>query len=314
MSLVVPGDSVLDLMRSATDSVFIAAPYIKFPTLRKLIAAIPDSVTQLTCVTRWLPEDIAAGVCDIEIFNDVTSKHGGRLLVHPHLHAKYYHSGERCLVGSANLTARGLGWQTPANIELLVALPTDFPGLPEWEAALLDSAILATAELRDRLLQEAEDLKEANAVRRVPEVEEEIANETMVAQWIPGCPVPDRLWHVYRGSGADTMVSSAHEAAQQDLVALAPPHGLTHDIFEAYIAGILKQMPLMAEIDRLASTGLTDTQAHAFLSERLGADTDHPADQAWRVLKLWLVHFFPKAYRLETGQEVLIKGKELTRR
>jgi hypothetical protein len=33
---------------------------------------------------------------------------------------------------------------------------------------------------------------------------------------------------------------------------------------------------------------------------------------AWRVLKLWLVHFFPQTYRLETGQEVLIKGKELS--
>ena len=26
------------------------------------------------------------------------------------------------------------------------------------------------------------------------------------------------------------------------------------------------------------------------------------------------IHFFPKAYRLETTQEVLVKGKEITRR
>ena len=197
---------------------------------------------------------------------------------------------------------------------MLVSLPNNFPGLPEWEAALLDSAIPATSELRDQILREAERLKEANGVPRVPEVEDETADETTVAQWIPACPAPERLWQVYRGGGAETMVSSAHEAAQHDLAALAPPHGLTQELFDAYIAGILKQMPLMAEIDRLASTGLTDTQAHAFLSDRLGLENDEPADHAWRVLKLWLVHFFPKNYRLETRQDVLVKGKELPRR
>ncbi|MFP6740873.1 MAG: hypothetical protein VCD33_04465, partial [Alphaproteobacteria bacterium] len=68
----------------------------------------------------------------------------------------------------------------------------------------------------------------------------------------------------------------------------------------------------MAEIDRLASTGLTDSQACAFLAERLGPNASYPANQAWRVLKAWLVHFFPETYMLETGQEVVVKGKELS--
>jgi len=313
MSVVLPNDAVLDIMRTASGSVLIAAPYIKSHALRKLIAALPDAVSGLTCITRWLPEDIAAGVCDIEILENVTDRPGGKLLVHPHLHAKYYRSGDRCLVGSANLTGRGLGWVTPANVELLVELPRDFPGLSEWEAALLASAVPATAELRDRIMQEAERLKQAGAVARVPEVDQDTDEETAVSKWIPSCPVPERLWNVYQGGGTDTMVSSAREAAQHDLAALAPPHGLTQKLFEAYIAGILRQMPLMAEIDRLASSGLTDTQAHAFLTEKRETDSSYPTDQAWRVLKAWLIHFFPNTYRLETGQEVLVKGKQLPR-
>lgn len=153
MSVVLPSDAVLDLMRSASSKVIVAAPYIKARTFRILLAALPEGVSDLICITRWLPEDIASGVCDIEIFEDIKKLHGdSKLLVHPHLHAKYYRAGEQCLVGSANLTGRGLGWIAPGNVELLVGLPFDFPGLREWEGTLLQSSISVTEDLRERIV------------------------------------------------------------------------------------------------------------------------------------------------------------------
>ena len=250
-------------------------------------------------------------MCDIQILEDITEHSVGRLFVHPHLHAKYYRAGNRCLVGSANLTKRGLGWVIPANLELLVELPPDFPGLYDWEVALLASSVPATDELRDQIMCEAERLKSGGTISLVPEVEQGTEENTAASLWIPCCPVPERLWNVYKGGGTGTMVSSARDAAQRDLAALAPPRGLSEGLFEAYIASILKQMPLVAEIDRLASTGLTDSQAHTFIVERLDVDASDPSIQAWHVLKAWLVHFFPETYRLEIGQEVLVKGKKL---
>jgi hypothetical protein len=313
MAVVPPGDSLLELARGASARLIIAAPYIKSFTLRRLIAALPPSVTSFLCVTRWLPEDIASGVCDLEIFEDVCGVSGGVLLVHPHLHAKCYGDGARYLVGSANVTGRALGWHTPPNVELLVAVPADFPGLREWEAALLASAVRATPELRDQVGKEADRLKASAAFRRPPEIEQKDEGDT-AALWVPGCPTPERLWFVYQGGGADRMVSSAHEAAQQDLAALSPPLGLSQSLFEAYIAGILRQMPLMAEIDRLATAGLNDSQAQEFLAQRLASSERAPHDRSWRILKLWLTYFLPTLYRVESGQEVLIKGKELPRR
>ncbi|MCB1436955.1 MAG: phospholipase D family protein [Rhodobiaceae bacterium] len=315
MAVVLPGDGILELLRAANDRVVIAAPYIKSPTFRRLLDAVPETVSACICVTRWLPEDIASGVCDLEILDDVAGARGGRLLVHPHLHAKYYSNGRDSLVGSANLTARGLGWHTPSNVELLVSLPAEFTGLSEWEHSLLGSAVPATEELRDRIRRQADALKKDETPRRLPEVEDDAATQGGQTLWVPQCPTPDRLWQVYRGRGADTMVSSAFEAAQEDLAALSPPQGLTQDLFTAYVAGILKQMPLLAEIDKLAAAGLTDTKAYEFLADSLGttvSEEDHA--QVWRVVKLWLVHFFPDSYRLETGQEVLVKGRELPRR
>lgn len=310
MVVVDPGPAVLDLVRSSEARLVVAAPFIKSHALQALIAATPDHVREFTCITRWLPEDIASGVCDIETFEDVSVR-GGTLRVHPHLHAKYFSNSRIALVGSANVTGRALGWTTPSNVELLVSLPADFPGLREWEQTLLDSSVQATADLRDCILAEANELKRSRAFSRPPEVEGD--STSRVDLWVPTCTVPDRLWLIYQGRGAGSTVASAFEAAKSDLGALSPPRGLSEELFEAYIAGILRQMPFFAEIDRLASTGMTDSQAYSFLVERLGECVESP-EHVWRVLKAWLIHFFPESYRLETGQEVLVKGKMISPR
>ena len=316
MAVVFPGDAVLELMQNATSRILIVAPYIKSATIRRLLNIVPNTVSECTCITRWLPEDIASGVCDLEIMDDITQVTNGRLFVHPHLHAKYYSNGRESLIGSANLTSRGLGWHTPSNLELLVALPAEFPGLMDWESALLASAVEATEEPRERIRAEAEHLNQTRPVHHPPEVEGETGEEGESALWVPECPVPERLWEVYRGRGADTMVSSAFKAAQNDLAALSPPLGLTEDLFTSYVAGILRQMPLFMEIDKLASTGLTDTRAQEVLSDRFSGRTRSMNDygQIWHIAKLWIVHFCGESYRLEIGQEVLVKGREISRR
>lgn len=314
MGVVAPGQGLIELIQNSKDRVVLAAPYIKSHALRRILNLIPDSVTEFLCITRWLPEDIASGVCDLEILDDVLSVHGGLLLVHPHLHAKYFSNGFESLVGSANLTARGLGWYTPSNIELLVSISASYPGLGAWEHSLVASAVKATPELRDNIRIQAAALREAGSFSNLPEVDEEAEIAETHRLWVPKCPSPDRLWQVYCGLGADTMVSSAFQAAQDDIEALAPPEAMTQDLFSAYIAGILKQMPLLVEIERLAASGLNDSKALLFLEEALDGDLqESDYHQIWRVIKNWLVYFFPETYRLETGQEVLVLGREVSR-
>ena len=311
MLVVDPGSGLIDLVRSANDRVTIIAPYIKSRTLRTLIDVLPKSVQAFVCVTRWLPEDLASGVCDIEIFDDVASCVGGELRVHQHLHGKFYSNADRCLVGSANVTGRGLGWHAPSNVELLVELQYDFPGILEWESMLLRSSILATAELRDLLRDQAGSMRESMSFLRSSEVGNDSEHQSF---WVPTCTIPDRLWMVYQGQGAESIVASAYKAAEHDLAVLAPPPGLSQVLFDAYVTVSLRQMPVISGIDSLASKGVTDLQAVEFLSERLAATDTESFEHAWRVLKSWLMHFFPETFRLETSQEMLVKGKNLTSR
>ena len=164
------GDKASEILGDAKDDVVIVAPYIKVEALHRVLSQLKESVNNLTCVTRWLPEDIASGVCDLDILAIINAKKGGRLLVHPHLHAKYYRGDGRCLIGSANVTRRGFGWTVPANVELLIELPDTFLGLRDWEATLIASTILATSELRDQLSREVEKIRGQTERTGIPEV------------------------------------------------------------------------------------------------------------------------------------------------
>ena len=135
--------------------------------------------------------------------------------------------------------------------------------------------------------------------------------------WVPQCPAPERLWEIYRGRGADTMVSSAFKGAHDDLAALSPPQGLTEDLFTAYVAGILRQMPLLTEIRQVGIDRVDGHKSARSFSPIVsvgGTSDTNDYRQMWRIVKQWLVHFFPELYRLETGHEILIKGRELPRR
>ncbi len=316
MVVVCPGDEVLKLIGRAQSRVTVAAPFIKSSTIRRLLNHVPETVSEFICITRWLPEDIASGVCDLEIFEDVTKLRGGRLLVHPLLHAKYYSNGQEVLVGSSNLTSRGLGWQVPANMELLVELPMNFLGLKEWEAALLNSAIVATDQLHQQVRLEADKILQNGMPANTPKFETKTSDDKSDEIWLPRCPVPERLWEVYCGHGNDTMVSSALKSAQDDIAALQLPQSLTEDLFLAYISAVLRQMPLFAEIDKLASTGLTDANARKLLLSYIDRHRRNinEVDRIWQVIKQWLTYFFSESYRLEMGQETLIKGREISSR
>ena len=304
------GDKASQLVVAAEREVILVAPYIKARALGRLLSSLGDHVGGLTCVTRWLPEDIAAGVCDLEILELIEGRSGG-LYVHPHLHAKYYRVDGQCLVGSANLTGRAMGWRNPANVELQVELPFDFPGIREWEEKLLSSTIKATPELRDQIKAEAAQLHERQQFSSIPEVGDEQETADAGDIWVPRCPIPDYLWVVYSGVESGGMLQSTLDAANRDLEALQPPKGLSQSLFYAYISGIVKQMPLMLAIDELASNGLSDSEAHVFLENHLGEKTPYSPQETWGVLKTWLVHFLGSSYRVETREDVLVKGQRI---
>jgi hypothetical protein len=103
------GTELSNLCAEANKEVLLVAPFIKVSVLEKLMNKIISPDVSLRCVTRWFPEEIVAGVSDLEVWSLIHQRSNSSLWLRPDLHAKYYRADQQCLVGSANLTGKALG-------------------------------------------------------------------------------------------------------------------------------------------------------------------------------------------------------------
>ena len=304
------GTDLESLISTAQHHVVFVAPFIKKDALRRALAAIPEGVRKIDCVTRWLPEDIVDGVCDLEIYDVIESTRGARLWRQTDLHAKYFRGDTRCLVGSANLTGKALGWRLPSNLELLVELESRFPGLKEWEDSLFEESTVVTSELRDDIAKEVEKLKAERPPRRSFDVETDTDPDH---RWMPMCPSPEKLFGVYTGMiDAGKMVQSAYDLACRDLETLGPPSGFTEVTFKAFVGKRLKKLDVIGKVNAASELGLTDAQAALMLSEYIDQSFEIDPGDVWKILKRWMMYFYPEDFRVEVGQEVLVKSREIS--
>jgi len=305
------GNQLLKLVSSAKERVILVAPFIKVDAIQRVFDAIPVSGgAHIDCVTRWRPEDIVDGVCDLEIFEVIADRANAQLWKHPNLHAKFFRADQSCLIGSANLTGRALGWRLPTNLELLVELDTNLLGLQAWETSLMNSCVPVTAKLRDQIAQQAADI--AAQRPKITSIDVEHDDDPSF-RWVPLCPAPERLFKVYTGELDEAkMVRSAFEFAQRDLRALGPPKGYSEEQFLEYVAVRLQNLEVVQKVASASSSGVSDTQAAKLIEEYIDESPMISPPDAWRILKQWMMHFFPEQYRIEVGQEILIKGRTIS--
>lgn len=303
------GDRLIKLLSQATREVVLAAPFVKDSIVERLLQVIPLEARSITIITRWIPSEIAAGVSDIEIFDRLALDSRVRLLLNTQLHAKYYRVDGKCLIGSANLTARALGWAVPSNIELLVEMDASDGDLQRLEKELLYYSISADASMRDAMIIAVDELRKM--LPSLPNLGiNEPGNPLVPRLWLPTCPSPEKLWNVYSNHESWRLVKSASDAAKTDLDYLMIPQKLPKELFELHVRTALSQNLMVKILDNRIQQGISDEEAAGLISGSIDpSKLLYPPLQMWTVLKNWLVFFDPKQYRRESQGEVLRKGR-----
>ena len=299
-----PGTQLLELVRSAKNSLAIVSPFIKIGALQRIIETNPN--LKITCITRFRPEDIAASVCDVEIFDLLDSIPSANLYMHLHLHAKYYRADDTCLVGSANITFPALAWSMPANIELLVEQPAS-PTLLDWEKDLIQSSTAVTKDLCKKIAEAAQRIESSRTSS------EESFDLPSTQYWYPTFRTPELLWDVYNGTAEDKMPDSSHKAALKDLQSLRIPSDLrlTRDQFTEFVRNILRCTALFQQIDRMTESGMTDQEGMELLRNFNGSIDPSKESQNWNAVKSWLVYFMGDTYLRRHRGEIITKGKRI---
>lgn len=288
------GDTLLAHVAGARARLVLCAPFIKAAVLRRLLDATPPGV-KVTVVTRWRPEEVAARVSDLEVYDVVEERPGAALKLIDRLHAKLYLADDRVLVGSANLTATALGWCDAPNLEVLLPAAPDEPSVRNCLLEI-DQARMATTAERDRVAA-ASAAVVAPRMREGADLDEERA-----MTWLPRLAAPARLYQAYTGVGVDRLTAASRDAAAQDLEALSLPPALPEPEFRAAVAASFAAMPVVATILNAVDGDLGDDEAIAMIAV-LPGPTAMPAEAQWVVVRDWMTHFLadtleiaPKTY------------------
>ena len=222
------------------------------------------------------------------------------MLLWPSLHAKYYRADSRCLIGSANLTAKALGWTHPSNIELLIEAPATHPRLVAFEQHAVAEAQPATAELHALAVAAAEKIRqERDWPDQTMEGKDDVllldgVVEERTSSWLPSLRHPSDLYRAYSGP-LDDLTSAARIAALRDLAVLDPPTGLSAETFPVVIAALLLQMPVIARIDAFVATSQRFGAVRDLIAFEQGISKKE-ASAAWQATMRWLLYFFPGRY------------------
>lgn len=306
------GERLIELCQSAQSVVWLVAPFAKKATLNRLIEVISSSV-QLVIVTRWRPEEIAMGVSDLDVWLLLTERGNSQLWLRHDLHAKYYRADQQCLIGSANLTATALGWSAQSNLEILLDVPIHHPSLSGFEAQVLTGATVVDDIVYEQTKALVALLEPELKTQSHSEQERGILPSTSISRevWLPSLRNPDQLYWAYRGE-KDSFSSGIYEVALTDLQALSIPLGLSKSSFQAYVAYMLLQMPVVKKVDAFVAqprrfgevTNLLKTLSCATLP-------DFNAKSAWQTLMRWLLYFRPQNYVYKSANytEVFLKLK-----
>jgi hypothetical protein len=295
------GIELENLCKRANREILLVAPFIKKATLQRLLTIIPEAIA-LRCITRWKPEEIARGVSDLEIWYLLKESPNFSLALRSDLHAKYYRVDEQCLIGSANLTHKGLGWSTSSNFELLVPLPAETKQLKIFEEELLKECVEVDQNLFNQVSETVQLLRQQfpESISLIYESQlDQVSsnfNKNNNQLWMPTLRYPECLYSAYLKQW-EKLTSVTQEAANQDLNAFSLPSHLSEDIFNRYIGMLLLQTKVVRKIDHFVKIPQRFGAVRNFL---LTLDdtikNKSEASYAWQTLMRWLLYFLPNRY------------------
>ena len=258
----------------------VVAPFIKVNTFRSLIAAVPEEC-HIECVTRWLPREVAAGISDPEVYEVLSSRGNGSVFLVDNLHAKLYIANEECLVGSSNVTQRGLGEGADSNIEVLVRTTTSDPGVRATLAAIRGVRRVATGEMVDSVKRLAGSLSVWT---------ESKGAEGLDPRWVPRSLRPREAYRMY-SRPTTGFVRAADQVLLADVAGADCQPGLRRTEFEQGIRGSLSRIPIIQEFLEQGEGMLRCVDAYEYLGRH--ASQEYSVETLWRALVAWTTHFLP---------------------
>lgn len=296
------GDRIRTLFQDGVGEISIIAPFIKVEALSSLLDTVPSGVF-VRCVTRWMPREIAAGVSDPEILYLLEERGHFRLTLVDRLHAKLYISGVRCLVGSANITASGLGQsQGGDNIEVLVESSTKDSAVVETLNAIAQTERIATKAMAEVARKHAERIDLQHSFARAEDFD-----------WLPISRNPKKAFEFYCRPPTG-FIGQADDILLRDVASANLTPGLSELEFNEAICQKIKAIPsARVLLDEETDFVLTRADASSWLDSAVAEDEQYSKLDLWRAFVNWMVYFFPDHVMKQEISEIALRRARIIR-
>ena len=137
----------LETFLSAGDGPYhLVSPFISVPLLKTLIERYPVQAVY----TSWRSDHLLTGHSSLDVYPLLRS-HGVSLITCDRLHAKVFTNRDfsRALLGSANLTFKGLGLAPLSNLEATVLLDDDSDEIRAFVSSVMVAGVLVDEAVHD---------------------------------------------------------------------------------------------------------------------------------------------------------------------
>ena len=292
--MILEGERLKSLVQSANGEIMLCAPFVKTHVIATLFDVAPPDIP-LKIVTRWRPEEVAAGVSDLEVYDLVQGRSGASLMLLDQLHAKLYLSDDRCLIGSANLTGSALGWSNRPNLELLVEVNRSDPNVQGLLSAL-ERAEVATHTIKDEIAEKAE------ALGALALLSEEYPDEEDAARfrrpWLPRCAAPDKLFEIYENPNTDAVTLSTRSDGLSDLKDLGVFGSVEREEFLSQVAKSLLELKSIKSVIERIPEKLSDDAGLEIVSLMCPDFSRDECRKQWLIVRDWINVFFADRYEV----------------
>jgi hypothetical protein len=289
---------VIDERARSGDRLFwIVAPFVKLDALARLFDSTKPT-TGLKLVCRWRPEDLVAGVSDLEVFGYLKAM-GCELYVNQQIHMKLYAFESNVAIStSANLTLRGMGYvdidraniEVGSDVELTAA---DWVNLYR----VVRGSRLMTPELYTRFVEYVNANPPRPQTAEAPDLLGPPKKFTLAS--LPATDSPEELAEFYFHAVSSSKTAEDARKAFQDLATFGVPPGLSRTEFDNELGNAFRESPFVVEfVDHLRVEGSLHFGAvNTWIHQKC---EDVPLPYRWEVktnthaFYNWLSHFFPE--------------------
>ena len=242
-----------DFIKKSSNEVLLFCPYIQVNSLKRILNGVHSKVS---IITSWKTLDILNGVSDLALY-PYCKTIGAYLYVNQRIHLKVicdsYHSA---LIGSANITDRGLGISSNHNHECAVL----FEPLDRGQQIYLRSIIRESTLINDKEFEAINKLVDGHRSDfKSPILVEDIdfskgINKEFLISALPMSINIDTFFDYYSGKlVSEGFADVDYDCAMHDLALYQIPPGLNKIEFLKYLKDAFFSQPFIQELRKFIS-------------------------------------------------------------